>query len=92
LRRGLIEPFRARRRIHVPEARTWELAARLDRRLRATGGFAASLAQRSFGNDLLIAASARELGATIITQNLAHFAIIRQVVDIRYDPPWPVAA
>src|ERR671919_362019 len=92
LRRAIIEPFRARRRIHVPGSQTWELAAELDRRLRALGAFDASLAQRSFANDLLIAASSREIGATIITQNLADFSLVRRVVDIRYAPPWPVPA
>src|SRR5260370_4024945 len=89
LRRAIIEPFRTRRRIHVPGARTWELAAELDRGLRALGGFEASLAQRSFANDLLIAASAREIGATIITRNLTDFALVRRVADIRYEAPWP---
>jgi predicted nucleic acid-binding protein len=89
LRRAVVEPFRARRRIHVPAAHTWELAAELDRELRALGGFDASLAQRSFANDLLIAASAREIGATIITRNLADFEIVRRVLDVRCEPPWP---
>jgi predicted nucleic acid-binding protein len=91
LRRAIIEPFQARRRIHVPGARTWQLAAELDRRLRALNGFEARLARRSFANDLLIAASAREIGATIITQNLTDFALVRRVIDIRYEAPWPVA-
>jgi predicted nucleic acid-binding protein len=90
LRRGIIEPFRARRRIHVPGLRACELAAELDRRLRARGGLAASLAQRSFANDLLIAVSAREIGATIITRNLADFALVRRVIDVRYEAPWPM--
>ncbi len=92
LRLAIIEPFRARRRIHVPGVRTWELAATFDRGLRAEGGFDASLAQRSFANDLLIAASAREIGATIITRNLADFDIVRKVAAIRYEPPWPEPA
>jgi predicted nucleic acid-binding protein len=33
LERGLLEPFRARRRLHVPGLATWELAAEIDRRL-----------------------------------------------------------
>jgi predicted nucleic acid-binding protein len=92
LRRAIIEPFQARRRLHVPGARTWELAAELDRRLRTLGGIEASLAQRSFANDLLIAASAREIGATIITRNVTDFALVRRVLDIRYEAPWPVPA
>jgi predicted nucleic acid-binding protein len=92
LRRKLVEPFRARRRVHVPGAQTWELAATLDRRLRALGGFNESLTQRSFANDLLIAASARELGATIVTSNVADFALIGRVLDFRYEAPWPALA
>jgi predicted nucleic acid-binding protein len=92
LRRALIEPFRTRRRIHVPGARTWEMAAEVDRGIRVLGGFAASLARRAFAYDLLIAASAREIGATIITRNVADCELIQRVSDIRYEPPWPVAA
>jgi predicted nucleic acid-binding protein len=89
LERGLIEPFRTRSRIHVPSFSTWALAAEIDRRLRDFGSYQASLAQRSFGHDILIAASARELGATIVTRNLGDFEIIRRAVPIRFESPWP---
>ena len=92
LARGLITPFRTRRRLHTPGWATWALAADVDRRLRALGRYAASLAQRSFAHDMLIAATARELGATVITRNLADFALIRQVLPFRYQPPWPEGA
>ena len=65
------------------------MAAEVDRRIRALGGFEASLAQRSFFNDMLFAASARQLGATIVTQNLADFTLIQRVLDIRFTGPWP---
>lgn len=92
LRRGLLEPFRTRRRFHVPSWATWELATSIDRRLRSRGGLRASLAQRGFFHDILIAATARELGATIITYNVADFALIARVVAIRFAAPWPFAA
>jgi predicted nucleic acid-binding protein len=47
------------------------------------------LRSRSFANDLLIAASARELGAAILTENSRDFAVISTVVDITYMEPWP---
>jgi predicted nucleic acid-binding protein len=47
------------------------------------------LRSRSFGNDLLIAASARELGAVILTENTIDFAAISTVIDISYVEPWP---
>jgi predicted nucleic acid-binding protein len=89
LRRGIVEPFSARNRIHVPPRQTWEMAAEVDRRIRALRGFEASLAQRSFFNDMLIAASARQLGATIVTHNLADFTLIQRVLNIRFTGPWP---
>jgi predicted nucleic acid-binding protein len=51
-----------------------------------------SLALRSFANNLLLAATARELGATLITRNVADFELIREVVDLKIAPPWPGSA
>jgi predicted nucleic acid-binding protein len=85
----LLGPFRTRRRIHVPSLRTWELAAEIDRGLRRLGVLAGSLSQRGFANDMLIAATARDLGATIITRNLSDFRLIAQVLPIQFEPPWP---
>ena len=89
LQRGIVEPFRTRGRIHTPTTATWELAAAIDRQLRADGGYAGSLRQRGFANDLMIAATARELGATIVTENIGDFRIIGRFVSIRIAPPWP---
>lgn len=38
VRKALVEPFTRRRRLHVPAASTWELAAEIERRLRREGG------------------------------------------------------
>ncbi len=89
VRKALVEPFTRRRRLHVPAASTWELAAEIERRLRREGGFAASLARRSFGHDLLLAASARELGATLITSNRRDFEVLARVIDLKLAAPWP---
>lgn len=89
LLKNLVEPFRARRRLHVPARQTWELAARLDRRLRRSAAMTSRLRLRSFGNDLLIAASARELGAVVVTENTRDFDVISTVVDITCTEPWP---
>src|SRR6266702_1248229 len=34
LRRGIVEPFRLRQRLHVPVRQTWDLATRIDKRSR----------------------------------------------------------
>ena len=85
----LIEPFRARRRFIVPGWSTWVLATAIDRRLRARPTTRRRLAERSFFQDILIAASARELGATIITLNTADFGLIGRHLDITFVEPWP---
>ena len=37
----------------------------------------------------MIAASAREIGAILVTENREDFGIISDVVDIHYVEPWP---
>ncbi len=87
LRRGLVEPFRTRQRLHVPGRQTWEMAAKIDRGLRKRMSLESKLHTRSFANDILIAASARELGALIVTENSADFSIIASVLNIRFTQP-----
>jgi predicted nucleic acid-binding protein len=89
LRRTLIEPFRARRRLVSPTWSTWELVAKIDRGIRARAVNRTKLDQRSFLQDILIAASAREVGATIITENTTDFTLIGRHVDIAFVTPWP---
>ena len=89
--RTLVEPFRARRRLLVPSWSTWELAAKIDRGVRRQAANRTRLTQRSFMQDILIAASAREVGATIITENVVDFTLIGRHVEIAFVPPWPPA-
>ena len=89
LRRALIDPFRARRRLLSPTWSTWELTAHVDRRLRRHAANRTRLEQRSFLHDLLIAASAREIGATIITENASDFGLIARHIDIAFVQPFP---
>jgi predicted nucleic acid-binding protein len=90
-RRGLIEPFRDRRRLITPSWAAWDRAAQIDRRLRTRAAHRNKLDQRSFFQDILIAASAREFGAAIITENRADFALIARYVDVEFVTPWPTA-
>ena len=87
LQQGLVEPFRARRRLHVPARQTWEMAATIDRRLQKQRNLGSKLKARSFANDILIAATARELGAVIITENIEDFNVIGSVLDIQSARP-----
>ena len=89
LTRTFVDPFVARRRFLVPSWSAWQWATEIDRGLRKQGKHRATLGQRSFFHDMLIASTARETGATIVTFNTADFALIAQHVDIDVVEPWP---
>ena len=88
--RWMLAPFRMRNRILVPTASTWLLASQMTRALRDMGGNATKLGQRSFLNDILIAASCREAGATLITANRADYALLQGVGGVRFMTSFPV--
>ena len=64
-------------------------AAAIVRALRTDAGYAASLALPSFHRDVLIAASVRSVGATLVTTNARDFEIIAKVYGFRYVTHFP---
>lgn len=89
VRHALIEPFRARGRLLIPGWSTWQLVARIDRDLRKRAAGRSRLDQRSFLHDMLIAATARELGATVVTDNTTDFSLIARHLDVAFVQPFP---
>ena len=87
-----VAPFEALGRVITPSHEAWGRATLIIVRLveqgkKSPGGFS-----RSFLNDCLIAASAREHGFVLVTRNTADFGLIAHVeVRLRYAPPWPGA-
>lgn len=89
--RGLVEPFERRSRIITPAYAHWrrsgEVIGQLVRKRRlSAGGF-----KRSFVNDVLLAVSCRDAGATVITTNERDFALIRTEERVAFRQPWPEA-
>lgn len=87
---GYVQPFESRGRVITPSYRAWrrsgEVIATLVQRNRLSpGGFG-----RSFINDVLLAASCREAGVTLVTTNRRDFARIRDVERFEFVEPWPV--
>jgi len=86
---SLVQPFERRRRLLVPSFAAWKGAGRVlsqlvQRKLMSPGGF-----KRSFLNDCLLAASCREVGATLVTLNREDFELIRKVMRFEFTEPWP---
>lgn len=89
IERAVLVPFARRLRLLETSAAVWREAAAVMRALRADGGYTGSLALPSFHRDVLIAASARSVGATLVTTNARDFDIIAKVYSFRYATGFP---
>ncbi|HET7461815.1 MAG TPA: type II toxin-antitoxin system VapC family toxin [Longimicrobium sp.] len=83
-----ISPFEATRRVITPTHRAWKQAGFVVAQL-VRGKQLSPRIARSFPNDCLIAASAREQGLTVITENERDFRLISTVLPVEFCPPWP---
>jgi predicted nucleic acid-binding protein len=85
----LVRPVETVGRVITPTHRTWtragQIIAQLVREKRLSPGGVA----RSFVNDCLLAASAREHGFVLVTRNVADFELIRSVEALEVAAPWP---
>lgn len=85
-----VAPFEDLGRVITPTHTAWTRAALIVARLVERGHLSPGGYSRSFLNDCLIAASARDHGFVLVTRNIGDFALISRVErGIRYQPPWP---
>lgn len=81
----LVRRFDRLGRVVVPTARTWgdagDLLARVARR---EPGLRTKV--RSLWNDALIALSARQIGARVVTENLSDFRLLNRYVRFELEP------
>lgn len=75
----LVRAYRAAGRVVAPTAEVFDLAGRVLQKLRAQGR---EIRRASLVNDVLVALSARSIGATMITAD-QDYEIIRGVVDFK---------
>ena len=83
--RGLAEPFFRLGRVVTPDARAWDrvgdvLAEAWHRQPQLRDRLSA------LWNDALIALSARQIGATVVTQNVRDFALLRRYARFEFEP------
>jgi predicted nucleic acid-binding protein len=89
IRKNLLGPLIRAGRVITPSHSSWEQAgtaiaemARSERReLRGI--------PKSLVHDFLLAASCREGGVTLVTENGADFELVRRYVRHEHVPPWP---
>jgi predicted nucleic acid-binding protein len=89
LERNLITPLERRGRLLVPTYRAWKRAGEIIATLIQRRHLSVTGVPRSFPNDALIAASCREQGMTLITENESDFAKISLVEPVDFVTDWP---
>ena len=73
------EPFEKVGRVVTPSHEIWKETGRILARLAARASSYRDRLSRGFANDVLIALSARSIGATVVTRNKRDFELIREV-------------
>lgn len=86
---GLAGPFTRTRRVVVPSQRAWTRAAEVIAQMAWHDGLNRSSLPCGFVNDVLIAASCRENGLTLVTENVRDFRRIQERMQFEYVTPWP---
>ncbi len=76
--RGVVAAFDRADRILIPSATVWEDAGHVLRALQELRGYRVA-GSRSLVNDVLIALSARAIGATVVTSDARDFTAIREI-------------
>jgi predicted nucleic acid-binding protein len=74
--------FEATGRVLPPPPAAWKRAGGILRGLRASGR---EVRRASLVNDVLIALTARDIGATVITNDASDFGAIRKLVDFSFE-------
>jgi predicted nucleic acid-binding protein len=85
-----IAPLEETDRVITPAHGAWKRAGSIIATLIRTKRLRADGVPKSFFNDCLIAASARDHGCTVITRNIKDFELIRTVEPVNFVEPWPV--
>lgn len=86
---GLARPFIRTKRVVVPTHRAWTRAAEVIAQLTWHDGLDRRNLPSGFANDVLIAASCRENGLTLVTENERDFRRIQKRLKFDFVAPWP---
>lgn len=89
VQRGILKPFERRRRVFAPSVAAFAESGRVVATLAAREGWQALEEKPSLLNDALIAASCREQGITLITNDADFKRLSPFVRGFRHAAPWP---
>lgn len=85
----VLDPFVRRKRIITPSASAWDALGLTLATLGEREGLESGRVGRAIAFDVLVAYSAREAGATVVTHNRRDMARIRSVFAFEFVAPYP---
>jgi predicted nucleic acid-binding protein len=88
LQRHVFDALERRGRVFAPTFAAWKRAGEALARLSATEGVPLRSFGRTFLNDVLLAASCRETGIILVTNNGHDFARIQRVLPLEFVHVW----
>ena len=86
---SIAAPLKRVGRVITPSHSAWEAAGKAIAAMAKKEKRDLRSVPKSLVNDYLLAASCREVGAIVITQNTSDFASIRKHVKVAFEGPWP---
>lgn len=89
LQRNTFDPFERRARVFTPSCAAWKLAGEALAGLARAEGLELRSVGRTLVNDALLAASCKEAGVILVTENVRDFERLRRFIPFTYVPPWP---
>jgi predicted nucleic acid-binding protein len=89
LENDVFAPFERRRRVFSPSSAAFKEAGRIFAALAERENLEIAGMKASLLNDVLLAASCRELGVTLVTRDKDHARIKKYLKGFRHMEPWP---
>lgn len=89
LAKGIFGPFERRHRVITPSLQAFKECGRVLALLTQHDGVRLTRAKSSLTSDVLLAASCREHGVTLITRDKDYFRIKLHLKGFQHTAPWP---
>lgn len=89
LEKNVIKIYERTGRSFSPSARAWHRSGDVLAAMAKQEGLELARVSKAFANDVLLAASCREAGCVLITENVRDFSRIRRFIAFEFATPWP---
>jgi predicted nucleic acid-binding protein len=86
---SIAEPLKRVGRVITPSHAAWETAGKAIAAMARKEKRDIRSVPKSLVNDYVLAASSREAGTIVITENTSDFASIRKHIAVAFEGPWP---